>query len=275
MRVLQLMQDAPGWMTDAAGVFGLLVGVLALGCASPAGPGDGEPEAADTAELRRLRAAAERGDAELQTYLGTLYSRGEGVAADDSQAVGWYRKAAEQGYPTGQFNLGIMYAAGRGVPEDHAEASAWFLRAAEQGLAQAQYNLAASYYTGRGVPWDLHAAHSWFSRAAEGLEGDAQTRASEYRDQAWQLLQLIDGAEAGRSDAQLTLGKLYAAGKGLPRDQVAAYKWLSLAAASGGEGTRSDATGVMTTLEAEMSREQVAEAQRAATEWSRARSASD
>lgn len=46
-------------------------------------------------EFDTLRRAAEKGDAEAQTYLGTLYANGLMVPQDHAEAVQWYRLAAE------------------------------------------------------------------------------------------------------------------------------------------------------------------------------------
>ncbi len=69
-----------------------------------------------------------------------MYTYGEGVPEDDTQAVYWYLKAARQGYAPAQYNLGLVYAHGEGVPEDDVQAYAWYSIAAAQGLEWAQKN---------------------------------------------------------------------------------------------------------------------------------------
>lgn len=93
--------------------------------------------------LQQYRKAAEQNYAAAQNSLGNMYADGQGVPADDQQAIAWYRKAAEQGLAAAQNNLGTMYWYGRGVPKDAQQAVAWFSKAAKQGLASAQSNLAA------------------------------------------------------------------------------------------------------------------------------------
>lgn len=83
------------------------------------------------------RKAAERGSADAQFKLGTLYERGDGVTQNNEQAVTWYRKAADQGNLYAQNNLGHMYMGGRGVPKDHAQAMFWYEKAANQGYVPA------------------------------------------------------------------------------------------------------------------------------------------
>ena len=85
---------------------------------------------------------AEQGDANAQTNLGTMYTKGDGVPQDDAKAVEWFRKAAEQGYAPGQHYLGFMYASGKGVPLDYVNAYAWFALAAAQENSNSRQSLA-------------------------------------------------------------------------------------------------------------------------------------
>ena len=81
--------------------------------------------------LREFRPRADQGDAQAQYILGVMYTEGDGVPRDYSQAASWFKMAAEHGDSEAQFNLGFMYANGRGVPEDDAEAVRWYRLAAE------------------------------------------------------------------------------------------------------------------------------------------------
>ena len=46
------------------------------------------------ADMQKLKAAAERGDARAQTRLGFMFSAGRGVEQDFKEAAKWFRKAA-------------------------------------------------------------------------------------------------------------------------------------------------------------------------------------
>ena len=72
------------------------------------------------------------GDAKAQFQLGWMYSKGQGVPKDNTEAVKWYRLAADQGGAGAQFRLGYMYAAGEGVPKNDIKAYVWY------SLAKAQ-----------------------------------------------------------------------------------------------------------------------------------------
>jgi TPR repeat protein len=111
--------------------------------------------------------AAEEGYAKAQYNLGVMYAIGSGVPENDAKAVEWYTKAAEQEHAKAQYNLGVMYDIGNGVPEDDAKAVEWYSKAAEQEHAKAQYELGTMYYYGNGVLQDRPGALVWFTRAAE------------------------------------------------------------------------------------------------------------
>jgi|TARA_B110000908_G_scaffold24602_1_gene28222 TPR repeat protein len=145
------------------------------------------------------------------------------------------RKAAEQGDAEAQSNLGRMYDGGEGVPEDDVEAMKWYRKAAEQGLAMAQYNLGGMYASGKGETRDYVEAVKWLRKAAD-------------QGHAW---------------AQYRLGAMYDSGRGVAEDDVMAYMWWNLAAAQGNDHSKK-AKGM---LSEEMTREQIAEAQKLSREW--------
>lgn len=164
----------------------------------------------------------------------------DGVAAfqkgDFQTALKIWRPMADAGDPEAQRNIGVMYQQGLGVPQDFSEAAAWYRRAAEQGHARAQQNLGALYEKGEGVPQNYAEAAKWYVRAAQG----------------------------GNMLAKYNLGILYEQGvPGVPINVVLAHMWFNLAAAQGS----ADAARFRDELAANMSRDQVAEAQRQAQEW--------
>ena len=88
--------------------------------------------------VKKLRKAAEQGQAEAQYRLGSCYLEGSGVIKDEAEAVKWYRKAADQGDAMPQFhlanccfNVANCYLDGRGVTKDIGEAVMWFRKAAD------------------------------------------------------------------------------------------------------------------------------------------------
>jgi TPR repeat protein len=199
-----------------------------VGCEKAQPPAAAKPEPA--VDLSATKAKAEQGDAAAQNILGDLSAHGKGVPQDYAQAAKWYRQAADQGLAVAQCNLAALYAAGAGVKTDPAEAVSWYRKAAVQGSADAQYNLAQMLSMGIGAKRDIREAIRLYNLAAE--QGDGLS--------------------------QFNLARRYQAGKDVSPDRVEAYFWFSLAAVSGVEG----ASEMRDVLKKEMTRQQVAEAER-------------
>ena len=105
--------------------------------------------------------------------------------------------------------------------------------------AFAQFSLGVMYSNGEGVPQDYAEAVRWYRLAAD--QGDAR--------------------------AQLNLGVKYRNGEGTPQDFVEAHMWANLAASQLSGEDRDLAVRHRDDLAAQMTAEQIAEAQRRAREW--------
>ncbi len=118
--------------------------------------------------------------------------------------------------------------------KDYATAVKLYRLAAEQGDASAQLNLGNMYTDGQFLIQDYAEAVKWYKLAAT-------------QDHAL---------------AQATLGAMYSSGRGVVQDYTRAHMWASLAAAGG------DANAVKSrdTIAAEMTPQQIAEAQKFARE---------
>jgi uncharacterized protein len=173
---------------------------------------------------------------------------------DYRTAIWLLQQLGEHGNAVAQFDLGFIFDNGRGVLPDYRAAAKWYRLAAERGHAVAQYQLGTMYANGRGVPRDDVEAAKWIRQAAQ-------------QGYAW---------------AEFYLGSALAAGQSVPKNLTLAYMWLSLAAGShyepppGSLHTMNDserraladfATTSRAKLEAQMNSNQIAEAQKLATEW--------
>lgn len=127
--------------------------------------------------VKFLTQAAEKGQAVAQYRLGTLYERGQGVAADPAKAVHWYGLAANQGNRKAMHNLAVAFAGGAVGKKNMTEAARWFAKAAALGLTDSQFNLAVLYERGDGVPQSLAEAYKWYAIAAGGGDGESKARA--------------------------------------------------------------------------------------------------
>ena len=82
------------------------------------------------------RMAAVLGDAHSQFILGSLYSRGVGVAENDLESLRWLHEAAYNGYRKAQLRLAYMLSKGEFVEKNEVEALAWLKRARDnQGVS--------------------------------------------------------------------------------------------------------------------------------------------
>ena len=154
-------------------LLGALAIAAALGAPTAAGPledaNDAYREKAYAKAAELWRPLAEKGDAEAQYSLGTLYAEGKGVEQNDATAFLWFQRAAHQGVAAAQYNVGASYATGAGIGKSDVDAARWFRRAADQGMAFAQLNLGLLYAAGNGVPQDDVEAYKWLELAFAGL----------------------------------------------------------------------------------------------------------
>lgn len=78
---------------------------------------------------------AEKGNAEAQCYLASMYHLGNGVTPDGLVAEHWYKLSANQGYSLASNNLSSLYATGGANLAANPDLSAyWHKRALEQGF---------------------------------------------------------------------------------------------------------------------------------------------
>lgn len=165
-------------------------------------------------------------------------------AGDYRAALRLVQPLAQRGDGRAQTLLGLMNYHGRGLQKNDAQAATWFRRAADQGEPEGQFYVGVMYAEGNGVPQDYAEALKWYRLAAE----------------------------QGEPRAQYNLGVSYSEGYGIGEDLVAAYMWFNLAASRfpASEAARlRAATNNRDVVARQMSREQIAEAQRMSVEWSR------
>lgn len=84
-----------------------------------------------------LRAAAERGDAEMKMKVGLAFFNGKKVPRSIEEAFSWFKASGEAGNADGYSMLGILYKRGIGVAADPVEAEKWLKKGAEAGSRRA------------------------------------------------------------------------------------------------------------------------------------------
>lgn len=251
-----------------------LVPTLLVLCCSATFGLAAQPTPAERDLFEQTKTLADTGSPEAQLRLGTLYAQGIGVSKDLRKAVKWHRKAAEQGLARAQYQLGLDYANAEGVKNDDEEAAKWFRRAADQGLVDAELDLGLCYLEGHGVKMSGAEGVKLFRQAA--AQGSARANYEVGRcylegtgvakDIQEGIKWVQQAAERGDPVAESRLGQAYVKGEGLPKDNVQAYKWFTLAAAQDDENAN-DIRVNIAKVENQMTKEEVAEAQRLARDF--------
>ena len=147
---------------------------------------------------------------------------------------------AESGTAEDTYNLGMQFERGIVVRQNYPEAARLYRLSAMQAFPDAQYKLCELSEQGRGLPQDYQEALRWCGLAAD----------------------------QGHGPAMFMLGRLYHTGHGVPRDVVRAHMWYNLASAYGYEEGKRWRDRLAADDDAlQMTRDQVAEAQKLAREW--------
>jgi TPR repeat protein len=95
-----------------------------------------------------------------------MYEYGRGVPVDYSEAARWYRKAADLGDANGMSYLGSLYQAGKGVERSLPKAIALFQKAVALHNDAAALYMGFLYQNGSGVPKDVNRARSLYTEAS-------------------------------------------------------------------------------------------------------------
>jgi TPR repeat protein len=203
--------------------------------------------------------SAAQGNARAQNDLGIFYLYGDNVVKDEPRAAELFKAAAEQDLAEAAYNLATLYDQGHGVAQDYRLARKWYQQAAERKDADAEYRLAVLLEQSLGGDADPVAAMRWLRRAAEDgsqdaqlklglkLPSQAQTLSSGYfqyqiaraffegkavtKDPANALKFLEKSADAGYPAAFLALGRMYARGDGVAKNEAKALGYFEQAIA--------------------------------------------
>ncbi|MCE9610540.1 MAG: hypothetical protein K8R23_10135 [Chthoniobacter sp.] len=245
--------------------------------------------------MRWLRTAAEHGYAPAQESLARINFRlgwnmsmphylAEGRKRLD-KVIESHRQAAAHGSAEAERTLSLLYAGGEDLPTDPAEHLKWLKLAAEHGDQEAEYWLAGYCERGVYVPKDEAAAFVWYRRAAG--QGHIEARGhlglllarghGGPKDYAKVVPLLRQAADRGNALARIAMAFMCLRGYGVPQDETEASKWWRVASKMivmpwdvGFEATRlasDDERKEMDALEARLTAEQKAEAQRRADEY--------
>ena len=111
-----------------------------------------------------LKPLAERGNSRAQFVVGDLCVFEAGVSCDSKSGIRWLTAAAEKGNADAQDDLGTVYYEGSiGVPQNYKSALRWLSKSAAQGNSIAQELLSSMYRFGLGVRKNNVQAYMWLS----------------------------------------------------------------------------------------------------------------
>ena len=196
-----------------------------------------------------IRPQAERGDKGAIFAMALAYVFDRGIPRDEAESVRWVERAWRAGDIDATYTVGMMYKNGELYPKDAEKSYLWISRAMEMGSADARYFVAFAKEKGLGIAVDTPSALRLYQEGATKghplslmrmgylhREGRLLAKDSQKAFQYW-----TRGAETGDAYLQTTLGFCYllqpeffpTAYPEMPKDDVEAYKWLTLAAAAG------------------------------------------
>ena len=183
-----------------------------------------------------LSRAADRGHVESMLVLSDLYSRGDGVAQNDSRAREYLTRAAENFNVEANKRLGDSY-----LKSDAQKALTHYETAASAGHIEAAYIAGVMYAENFDIRPNAQRSAQWLKKAALGGHAAAQadygllvyqgngTKRSEIEAAQW----FEKSARGGDSEGQFLYAFTLAKGEGLDQDFEEAYFWLLQSADNG------------------------------------------
>jgi TPR repeat protein len=227
---------------------------------------DGTPK--NPAMARKMFERAFRvGHVAAASILGDIYYYGAGTPRDLAKAFDWYKRGATLGHAPSQYALGQMYLRNEAPGGTNVRLGlAWHNEAAKIGYAGSLYVLAVAYEKGEGVPADAQRALGLYKLAALGGSAPASNTIGAYfyegrmvsKDAVTARKWFEQAAVDGDPDGMYNLGAMMMKGEGGATDRTRAWVWLKLAEKS----DNADAPAAVRVLEARMTDEEKAEAQR-------------
>lgn len=185
----------------------------------------------------KLSKLAEQGNAAAQYNVGMMLNNGIGSKQDLSKAFAWFQKSAATGDPLAAYKVGC-YLGGQFssvVPVDEQQSFEHKLIAANAGYDLAQHDVGVLYYKKQ----KFEEASHW-----------------------WKL-----SAEQGSDSSLFALSSLYQEGKGVPRDNMLAYKYFMLGKVVSEQEVPKEAQMNIDQLIVNISPEQLKEVKAAITTW--------
>ena len=185
--------------------------------------------------LELLNASAEQEYGPAQYELAALLAESSG---HEAKIRSLYERAVENGYLSAYADLGQCYAYGHFGKVNPQKAVELFQFAADKGDANAQQQLGRCYVLGIGVAINKKTGLDYMHKAADQGHSEAMHDLAvifhdEDNNSARRLEYLEKAAQLGNPNSQLLLGRLYANGLDVEKDEKLAFHYCQLAARQG------------------------------------------
>lgn len=158
-----------------------------------------------TQAIEWYKKAAEAGDIDMYSKVGSMYEEGIGVPKDYRKAIEWYQNGIRHDDASSMATLGLVYYLGHGVKQNYKKAMEWYSKAVEKDNALGMYFMGYAFYEGMAVPQDYAKALELYTKSAEG----------------------------GQLNAFSDVARAYLKGEGTPKDNEKAYEWAKKGADEG------------------------------------------
>lgn len=156
-----------------------------------------------SAEFKRNRQLAEKGEAWAQFDLGMMYYMGRGAAPNYKVAMHWFKLAADQGYKKAYYYVGAIYLSDLSGERRTEEGVRWLKLADRHGDIHASIQLGYEY---RGLG-------SFYNNVEYGLEAVRWFKRT---------------ADLGNTIGYYYIAEMYQYGEGVPKDVVRAFMWYDI-----------------------------------------------
>ncbi len=188
------------------------------------------------------RKSTDQGNSDAAFNLGRNYEIGMGVFKNELEAAKLYIRAAEKNHSDAQWNLALMYEDGRGVSKDYSAAAALYENLCKINNEKAKYRLASLLENGKGVEKNIDRAIQLYRESAHAGYLKAQSQLGwllifseeiKKKEVKEGLDWLTRAVQQGSQVAQYNLGRCYASGIGVPKNDSTAFEYFNQSAKQG------------------------------------------
>lgn len=190
--------------------------------------------------IKLFEGLSAEGNTQAQVELGRALRYGWwGLAKEEARAAGLFLKAMEKGNDDGRLQYALCLTHGIGVTRNEARAAELLRPSADRGHVDSQTEYARMLSFGIGLPKDEAAGTALYQKTAES----SNNRIAQYnlgmayllgrgvpKDEKTAARWMDAAARQGWGSAQLQLADMFRLGIGVPRVRNEAYFWYSIAA---------------------------------------------